>query len=154
MQSSQFSSSSSVNRQVITTEELQNFKNLVGNYNPTTLVKSASITAPFIPSAQPTSDKMTEILAKYLYQQQQQAKILSNTSIPSTFSRFPKSSNQSPTSVPTLSGKEPAASNNTGLVSGGGSRDFIPFKCPLCSLIYRTQAFLNEHMRKEHSVLI
>lgn len=30
----------------------------------------------------------------------------------------------------------------------------IPFKCPLCSLVYRTQTFLNEHMRKEHSVLI
>lgn len=30
----------------------------------------------------------------------------------------------------------------------------IPFKCPLCSLIYRTQTYLNEHMRKEHSVLI
>lgn len=28
------------------------------------------------------------------------------------------------------------------------------FKCPLCSLVYRTQAFLNEHMRKEHSILI
>lgn len=33
-------------------------------------------------------------------------------------------------------------------------RQLIPYKCPLCSLIYRTQAFLNEHMRKEHSVLI
>ncbi|XP_055530371.1 longitudinals lacking protein, isoforms H/M/V isoform X3 [Wyeomyia smithii] len=40
----------------------------------------------------------------------------------------------------------PSASNS--------NRDHIPFKCPLCSLIYRTQAFLNEHMRKEHSVLI
>lgn len=28
------------------------------------------------------------------------------------------------------------------------------FKCPLCSLVYRTQAFLNEHMRNEHSILI
>jgi hypothetical protein len=36
----------------------------------------------------------------------------------------------------------------------GGAREMIPFKCPLCSLIYRTQAFLNDHMRKEHSVLI
>jgi hypothetical protein len=33
-------------------------------------------------------------------------------------------------------------------------RDTIPFKCPLCSLIYRTQTHLNENMRKEHSVLI
>lgn len=31
---------------------------------------------------------------------------------------------------------------------------FIPFKCPLCSHFYPTQMFLNEHMRKEHSVLI
>lgn len=34
------------------------------------------------------------------------------------------------------------------------NREIIPFKCPLCSLIYRTQTYLNEHMRKEHSVLI
>uniref|UniRef100_T1GDQ5 C2H2-type domain-containing protein n=1 Tax=Megaselia scalaris TaxID=36166 RepID=T1GDQ5_MEGSC len=27
-------------------------------------------------------------------------------------------------------------------------------RCPLCSRNYRSQAFLNEHMRKEHSVLI
>ncbi|XP_030388096.1 longitudinals lacking protein, isoforms H/M/V isoform X11 [Scaptodrosophila lebanonensis] len=27
-------------------------------------------------------------------------------------------------------------------------------RCPLCARVYRTQAFLNEHMRKEHSVLI
>jgi hypothetical protein len=36
----------------------------------------------------------------------------------------------------------------------GSGREMIPFKCPLCSLIYRTQSFLNDHMRKEHSVLI
>lgn len=30
----------------------------------------------------------------------------------------------------------------------------ISFKCLFCSLFFRTQAFLNEHMRKEHSVLI
>lgn len=28
------------------------------------------------------------------------------------------------------------------------------FECPLCNLRYRSQAFLNEHMRKEHSILI
>lgn len=28
------------------------------------------------------------------------------------------------------------------------------FKCPFCLVAYRSQAFLNEHMRKEHSVLI
>ncbi|EDX06507.1 GD25976 [Drosophila simulans] len=27
-------------------------------------------------------------------------------------------------------------------------------RCPLCSRVCRSQAFLNEHMRKEHSVLI
>lgn len=27
-------------------------------------------------------------------------------------------------------------------------------RCPLCSRVYRSQAFLNEHMRKEHSILI
>lgn len=27
-------------------------------------------------------------------------------------------------------------------------------RCPLCARVYRSQAFLNEHMRKEHSVLI
>ncbi|XP_067633121.1 uncharacterized protein [Eurosta solidaginis] len=27
-------------------------------------------------------------------------------------------------------------------------------RCPLCSRVYRSQAFLNEHMRQEHSVLI
>lgn len=51
-------------------------------------------------------------------------------------------------------------SSNTGQVSVGATRRNmnqgvpIPFKCPLCSLVYRTQTFLNEHMRKEHSVLI
>lgn len=30
----------------------------------------------------------------------------------------------------------------------------FPFKCPLCLLNYRSQTYLNEHMRKEHSVLI
>lgn len=50
--------------------------------------------------------------------------------------------------------------SNTGQVPIGSSRRNlnqglpIPFKCPLCSLVYRTQTFLNEHMRKEHSVLI
>lgn len=28
------------------------------------------------------------------------------------------------------------------------------FKCPLCFLLHPSQAFLNEHMRKEHAVLI
>lgn len=37
--------------------------------------------------------------------------------------------------------------------SPAGFRAFA-FSCPLCSLVYRTQAFLNEHMRKEHSILI
>lgn len=54
-----------------------------------------------------------------------------------------------------------AATNSSGSSSGGSgsgrtftsSRSFS-FKCPLCSLVYRTQTFLNEHMRKEHSVLI
>lgn len=27
-------------------------------------------------------------------------------------------------------------------------------RCPLCARVYRSQAFLNEHMRKEHSILI
>ncbi|KAH8401966.1 hypothetical protein KR009_008953, partial [Drosophila setifemur] len=27
-------------------------------------------------------------------------------------------------------------------------------RCPLCARVYRSQTFLNEHMRKEHSVLI
>uniref|UniRef100_A0A1A9V5C1 C2H2-type domain-containing protein n=1 Tax=Glossina austeni TaxID=7395 RepID=A0A1A9V5C1_GLOAU len=27
-------------------------------------------------------------------------------------------------------------------------------RCPLCSRVYRSQPFLNEHMRKEHSILI
>lgn len=27
-------------------------------------------------------------------------------------------------------------------------------RCPLCSRVYRSQSFLNEHMRKEHSILI
>lgn len=34
------------------------------------------------------------------------------------------------------------------------SSRIVPFKCPLCNLIYQTQTFLNEHLRKEHSVLI
>lgn len=43
------------------------------------------------------------------------------------------------------------SSNNT-----GRSQTTSPFhfKCPLCLLNYRSQTFLNEHMRKEHSVLI
>ncbi|XP_041448831.1 longitudinals lacking protein, isoforms H/M/V isoform X14 [Drosophila obscura] len=37
------------------------------------------------------------------------------------------------------------------------SRRFPPYeanRCPLCARVCRSQAFLNEHMRKEHSVLI
>lgn len=49
--------------------------------------------------------------------------------------------------APQLINQATAISNNRQL------RPFT-FKCPLCSLVYRTQAFLNEHMRKEHSVLI
>lgn len=49
------------------------------------------------------------------------------------------------------------SSNNIGptsVANCGISRDLIPFKCPLCSVIFETQIFLNEHMRKQHSVLI
>lgn len=34
------------------------------------------------------------------------------------------------------------------------SRNSLPLKCPLCNLVTRTQVHLNEHMRREHSVLI
>lgn len=43
---------------------------------------------------------------------------------------------------------------STAAISNNRQLRPFAFKCPLCSLVYRTQAFLNEHMRKEHSVLI
>lgn len=141
-------------RQVITTEELQNFQHLAGNFNSTLIPPSPS-SGPhhLIPSPQVTSDKMTEILAKYLYQQQQQAKLIT-AKTPPTFPRFQKTLAPTTSPIVLTPVKDPGISNNTGLVTSGGPRDFIPFKCPLCSLIYQTQAFLNEHMRREHSVLI
>ena len=30
----------------------------------------------------------------------------------------------------------------------------IPFKCLLCTQVFKTQGHLNEHLRKDHSVLI
>lgn len=61
---------------------------------------------------------------------------------------------QSPSSV--------SSSSSVGGNGGGGGAAIrspaglraFAFSCPLCSLVYRTQAFLNEHMRKEHSILI
>lgn len=44
--------------------------------------------------------------------------------------------------------------NPTAAITNNRQLRPFAFKCPLCSLVYRTQAFLNEHMRKEHSVLI
>lgn len=44
--------------------------------------------------------------------------------------------------------------NPTAAITNNRQMRPFAFKCPLCSLVYRTQAFLNEHMRKEHSVLI
>lgn len=34
------------------------------------------------------------------------------------------------------------------------SRGSIPFKCPLCNLVCRSQTYLNDHMRRDHSILI
>lgn len=56
----------------------------------------------------------------------------------------------SPSSV---SSSSSSTNNNNGNNRQSVFRSFA-FKCPLCSLVYRTQAFLNEHMRKEHSILI
>lgn len=39
-------------------------------------------------------------------------------------------------------------------VPGATAGRQFAFKCPLCTLQYRTQAFLNDHMRHEHSILI
>lgn len=53
--------------------------------------------------------------------------------------------------------QSPTNSNPSGSAGQGGAsskgRSFS-FKCPLCTLQYRTQAFLNDHMRNEHSILI
>lgn len=73
-------------------------------------------------------------------------------------SRFPSVSNILPVATnssghnktsPVTASNAPRRNSNT-----SDLRNVIPFKCPLCSLVYRTQTFLNEHMRKEHSVLI
>lgn len=88
------------------------------------------------------------LFTKYLMQQSPPklpiVKPVSNYPTPYVAPMVPASSN--------VAAFSPISSNNP--INTTTSRDFIPFKCPLCSLIYRTQAFLNEHMRKEHSVLI
>lgn len=87
------------------------------------------------------------LFAEYLMQQQQQPKIpLSTYPTPSTFFGQKNSPVLGVNSVGIVGPVSSLANSPT------GSKDFI--KCPLCSLIFRTPAFLNEHMRKEHSVLI
>ncbi|XP_037951208.1 uncharacterized protein LOC119681962 [Teleopsis dalmanni] len=47
--------------------------------------------------------------------------------------------------------------NRTGKLPRQSTKRLSQFeanRCPLCSRVYRSQAFLNEHMRKEHSILI
>lgn len=119
---------------VISTEDLQpNFQHFITNFN------------------QP-------LFTKYLLQQQQlPAKLPTppkpkNPIVQSFASSFfaPQNTSPLPSNSSNLSVVTPLQNPST----SAATRDFIPFKCPLCSLCYRTQTFLNEHMRKEHSVLI
>lgn len=114
---------------VISTEDLQqNFQHFITNFNQPLFTKYLMQQQPIIPTVKPKNP-----VPNY----------------PSSFYTAPLATNSSSNSSVGVSAP---ISNPTN--PNAGPRDFIPFKCPLCSLIYRTQAFLNEHMRKEHSVLI
>lgn len=101
---------------------------------------------------QQTTD-MSDIFMKYLQLPfiDQHSSTLMSSSL-----NNPKISNETATSPnvnPTINTS--AGSDQRRLISASpSSLREIPFKCPLCGLIYRTQTHLNEHMRKEHSVLI
>lgn len=62
--------------------------------------------------------------------------------------------NRTRLSLDAVNPEAPQLINATAAISNNRQSRPFAFKCPLCSLVYRTQAFLNEHMRKEHSVLI
>lgn len=58
------------------------------------------------------------------------------------------------TTAPARSSPATASPGAGAAVPCAAASPSFAFKCPLCSLVYRTQTFLNEHMRNEHSILI
>lgn len=158
-------------KRVITTEELHH--NLMQRQNLVSYNKSI----PALPGS------TAELFTQYLIQQQQQAKMSAPYKSPkpmSAFSLFNKNGSSTPvqaqastsSNLQSLANLSNLATNiSTHTISSINSaqkiaqpaavtlgqvvsREMIPYKCPLCNLNYRTQAFLNEHLRKEHSVLI
>lgn len=116
------------------------------------------------PSIRCSTGKKTDMFTKYLMHQQQQPpkhSVLNTISIVKQSKIGPQFSQKS-SSGGSVVGKNASnqgnferrpilTPNHTHLVPSSGG---ISFKCLLCSMFFRTQAFLNEHMRKEHSVLI
>ena len=163
------------NKRVITTEELHH--NLLQKQNLVSYNKSI----PALPVTEKMSELFTQYL---IQQQQQVKIPYKGSKTLSAFCSFNKNgSGVSPQPQPststnlsilpnisahplilttgsTISNLNPIrpqiqqASQPVATIQGQGPREMIPYKCPLCSLNYRTQAFLNEHLRKEHSVLI
>lgn len=65
--------------------------------------------------------------------------------------------NQPQLTISPIASSEIRLSNNDGAsfsMRSPGSYFLPQFKCPLCLHGYRSQTLLNDHMRKEHSVLI
>lgn len=104
-----------------------------------------------------------EILSTRFAQQQQRSIEIKTLPQPPVGLIVPKSIEQMQNPIQTTRGPLGLATplsllNNSGAgcqsVPSSSPSSFFHFKCPLCLLEYRSQASLNEHMRKEHSVLI
>lgn len=110
-----------------------------------------------------STGKMSDLFAKYLMHQQQPTKhpTLNPVSITKQNKIVPQFSQQSSSggcvvgnnafNQGNLERRPTVAHSHTNSVP---TPSLISFKCLFCSLFFRTQAFLNDHMRKEHSVLI
>jgi hypothetical protein len=51
-------------------------------------------------------------------------------------------------------GLESSQKSFKGFKRATSASTLVSFKCPLCAAMMKTQTLLNEHMRREHSVLI
>ncbi|CAO1421974.1 unnamed protein product [Diamesa tonsa] len=100
-----------------------------------------------------STGKMTDLFGKYSMHQQQPAKHqVSITKQSKILPQFAPQSSSSGCVVGNNLERRPTVANSQ--TNSVPTPTLVSFKCLFCSLFFRTQAFLNEHMRKEHSVLI
>lgn len=124
---------------------------MINQSNPTALaMKHVMITDDLMaPPIRSSTGKMSDLFTKYLMHQQQTTK--KPTLNPVSITKQNKIVLQSSSSGCVVERRPTVAHNHTNSVP---TSTLISFKCLFCSSFFRTQAFLNEHMRKEHSVLI